>query len=72
MNEFNEYIKKVMWYCEKEYYISSCTIEEFENSPNANILLNHCFSHFASNSSFQNCACSLVVYLKEFYGGMKK
>ncbi len=66
MNEFHDYIKKVMWYCEKEYNIPSCSIEEFESSTNANVLINHCFSHFASNNSFQNCACSLVSYLKQF------
>ena len=65
MNEFHNYIKKVMWYCEQEYEIPSVTVEEFEKSPHSNVLLNHCFNYFVKNPPFQNCACSLVEYLKQ-------
>jgi hypothetical protein len=65
MNEFHEFIKKVMWYCEQEYEIPSVTVEEFEKSEHGNILINHCFNYFAENRPFQNCACSLVEYMKQ-------
>lgn len=65
MNEFHNYIKKVMWYCEQEYEIPSVTVEEFEKSPHSNVLLNHCFNYFVKNHPFQNCACSLVEYMKQ-------
>jgi len=68
MKEFHDYIRKVMWYCEQEYSIPSCSVEEFESSQHANILIDHCFKHFSSESPFQNCACSLVEYMKQFTG----
>ena len=65
MNEFQIYIKKVMWYAEQEYGVVAVSIEEFEKSDYGNVLINHCFSYFSSNKPFQNCACSLVEYMRQ-------
>lgn len=64
--DFRLYLKKVMWYAEQEYEIPAVEVDDFEKSPNANIILGHCLTYFSSNSPFQNCACSLVEYMKQF------
>jgi hypothetical protein len=63
--EFHEYLKKVMWYAEQEYDVPAVSVEDFEKSPLSNVLLSHCFTYFSSNYPFQNCACSLVEYMKQ-------
>ena len=63
--DFHLYLRKVMWYAEQEYEIPAVPVEVFEKSPNANVLIGHCFGYFSSNHPFQNCACSLVEYMKQ-------
>ena len=65
MNEFHEYVKKVMWYAEQEYEVPAVSVEDFEKSPNSNVLISHCFEYFSGNKPFQNCACSLIEYMKQ-------
>lgn len=64
--DFRNYLKKVMWYAEQEYEVPAVPVEVFESSPNSNVILSHCFGYFSNNSPFQNCACSLVEYMKQF------
>jgi hypothetical protein len=65
MNELHEYIKKVMWYAEMEYGIPAVSVEDFERGEHSNLLMNEIFNFFSSNQPFQNCACSLVEYMKK-------
>lgn len=65
MNELHDYIKKVMWYAYMEYDVPVVSIEEFEQS---SILLSHVMDFYLSKSPFQNCACSLVEYMKQHSG----
>lgn len=65
MNDFHEYMRKVMWYAEQEYEIPAVSVEDFQKTPHGNIYMNHCFTYFSSNQPFQNCACSLVEYMKQ-------
>lgn len=64
-DEFKNYLKKVMWYAEQEYGVVAVSVEEFEKGQFGNVLLSHCFGHFSDNKPFQNCACSLVEYMRQ-------
>lgn len=65
MSELDEYIKKVIWYAEQEFELEPITVEQFYQTPISNIMFNFVFNHYVKNSPFQNCACSLVDYLKQ-------
>lgn len=68
MNEYQEYIAKVLWYVSAEYGLAHISVKEFESFPGANILTDLVFSHFSSNKSFQHCAGSLIQYFKDQAG----
>lgn len=63
--EFDLYLKKVMWYAEQEYDVPAVSVAEFRSGTFGNVLISHCFSFFSSNHPFQNCACTLVEYTKK-------
>lgn len=65
MDEMHEYIRKVMWYAEMEYGVPAVSVEEFEQTPHSNVLMNEIFNFYSSNQPFQNCACSMVEYMKK-------
>jgi hypothetical protein len=65
MLELNEYIKKVIWYAEQEYDAEPITVEQFYQTPISNIMFSFVFDYYSREIPFQNCACSLVNYLRE-------
>lgn len=68
MNEFQEYIAKVLWYVSAEYGLAHISVKEFESFPGANVWMDLVFSNFSANKSFQNCAGSLIQFYKEQSG----
>ena len=71
MLELNEYIKKVIWYAEQEYDAEPITVEQFYQTPISNIMFSFVFDYYSREIPFQNCACSLVNYLRELAGQNK-
>ena len=65
MNELNEYIKKVIWYAEQEYEAEPITVEQFYQTSISNIMFSFVFDYYSRNISFQNCACDLIIYLRQ-------
>lgn len=61
VQEYYDYIEKVMWYAKQEYGIPSVSIEQFEKE---SFYYNYCFTYFANNYSFQNCCRLLVGQMK--------
>jgi|688.fasta_scaffold399822_1 hypothetical protein len=65
MLELNEYIQKVIWYAQQEYDAEPITVEQFYQTSISNIMFNFVFDHYVKNTPFQNCAGSLIKYLRE-------
>jgi hypothetical protein len=68
---FQEYLKKVIWYCHHEYETPDVTVEEFYDSPNANLWSDSIFKSYSKNTSVPECSGLLIEECKNFYESQK-